>query len=105
MRGVCCLIATHGQLRPNQSHSFPGGLELKAERAERGRGRGLEGVDGNGVCVCVCTLHQEAGGKDQLGLKLESTSAFPSFSLPIFFSHFIYPQAFQVGPHVCGKGI
>lgn len=75
-------MATHGQLRPSQSHSFPGGLELKAERAERGRSRGLEGVDG--ISVCVCTLHQETGGKEQLGLKRESTSPFPGFSLPIF---------------------
>lgn len=31
--GSCHLKTTHGQLRPDQSHSFPGGLELKADRA------------------------------------------------------------------------
>lgn len=34
MGGVCHLVTTLGQLRPDQSHSFPGGLELKAERGQ-----------------------------------------------------------------------
>lgn len=60
----------------------PGGLELKAERAEAGAEawRELMGLVG--------------GGKEQLELK------FKSFSLPIFAPTFSTLQTYQVGPRV-----
>lgn len=85
MRGVCCLITAHGQLRPDQSHSFPGGLELRAERAEAGAP--LEGVDENGVCVYTL---QEARGKEQLGLKFDPTSFSKLQSPYLFFSPILH---------------
>lgn len=66
-----------------------------------GRGRGLEGVGGDGGGG---EPHQEAGDKEQLALTFESPSHFPSFSLPVFLPLYI-PQTFQVGPRVWGIGI